>query len=74
MNWRIIVRPEVERDVAEAAAWYDSQQPGLGIIPSGGFRHVAFDFRANDDALVHFWERSRRFISSSGTDEAGFFL
>ena len=30
MNWRIVVRPEVERDVAEAAAWYDSQQPGLG--------------------------------------------
>ena len=30
MNWHIVVRPEVERDVAEAAAWYDSQQAGLG--------------------------------------------
>jgi toxin ParE1/3/4 len=30
MNWRVVVRPEVERDLSEAAAWYDSQQDGLG--------------------------------------------
>ena len=30
MNWRIEVRPEVEWDVAEAAAWYEERQPGLG--------------------------------------------
>ena len=30
MNWRVDIRPEVESDVAEAARWYDSQQPGLG--------------------------------------------
>lgn len=30
MNWRVVVRPEVEADVAAAAAWYDSQQAGLG--------------------------------------------
>lgn len=30
MNWRVVVRPEVEHDVAGAAAWYDSQQEGLG--------------------------------------------
>ena len=30
MNWRVVVRPEVECDVAEAAVWYDSQQSGLG--------------------------------------------
>ncbi len=30
MNWRVLVRPEVEQDVAEAANWYDGQQPGLG--------------------------------------------
>jgi len=30
MSWRVELRPEVERDVAEAAAWYDSKQPGLG--------------------------------------------
>jgi plasmid stabilization system protein ParE len=30
MNWRVVVRPEVERDVSQAADWYDSQQGGLG--------------------------------------------
>ena len=30
MSWRVVVRPEVEHDVAEAAAWYDAQQVGLG--------------------------------------------
>ena len=30
MSWRVVVRPEVEHDVAEGAAWYDSQQAGLG--------------------------------------------
>jgi mRNA-degrading endonuclease RelE of RelBE toxin-antitoxin system len=31
MNWRVVVRPEVEHDVSEAADWYDSQQAGLGV-------------------------------------------
>jgi toxin ParE1/3/4 len=30
MSWRVVVRPEVEEDMAEAAAWYDTRQPGLG--------------------------------------------
>jgi plasmid stabilization system protein ParE len=30
MKWRIEFHPEVERDMAEAAAWYESRQPGLG--------------------------------------------
>lgn len=30
MNWRVELRPEVEEDVAEAAAWYESRQAGLG--------------------------------------------
>ncbi len=30
MSWRIELRPEVERDVAEATAWYEDRQPGLG--------------------------------------------
>ena len=30
MSWRILLRPEVEGDVGEAAEWYDLQQPGLG--------------------------------------------
>ena len=30
MNWRVVIRPEVEQDVAEAMSWYESRQPGLG--------------------------------------------
>jgi plasmid stabilization system protein ParE len=30
MNWRVVIRPEVEQDVAEAASWYESRQAGLG--------------------------------------------
>ena len=31
MNWRVVIRPEVELDVAETAAWYESRQSGLGV-------------------------------------------
>lgn len=30
MSWRVLARPEVERDIAEAADWYESRQAGLG--------------------------------------------
>jgi hypothetical protein len=29
MNWRVEFRPEVEQDMAESAAWYESRQPPL---------------------------------------------
>ena len=31
MSWRVAIRPEVEQDIADAANWYESRQPGLGI-------------------------------------------
>jgi hypothetical protein len=30
MSWRVIVRPEIEQDLTEAANWYDSREEGLG--------------------------------------------
>ena len=30
MSWTVAIRPEVEDDIAKAAAWYDSQLEGLG--------------------------------------------
>ena len=30
MSWHVVVRPEVEADLSEAAAWYDSKEDGLG--------------------------------------------
>ena len=31
MSWRVVARPEVGVDMAEAAPWYEDQQPGLGV-------------------------------------------
>ena len=31
MNRQLIVRPEAEADIADAALWYDSREPGLGL-------------------------------------------
>ncbi len=30
MSWRVVIRPEVEQDITDAANWYESRQPGLG--------------------------------------------
>lgn len=30
MSWRVEFRPKVEEDVAEAAAWHEARQSGLG--------------------------------------------
>lgn len=30
MNWRVVFRPEVERDMAEAATWYEDRRARLG--------------------------------------------
>ncbi len=30
MSWRVVVRPEVGDDVAQAASWYNSRGEGLG--------------------------------------------
>lgn len=31
MNRHLIVRPEAEADITDAAAWYDSRESGLGL-------------------------------------------
>ena len=30
MSWRVVVRPEIEQDLAEATDWYNSREDGLG--------------------------------------------
>lgn len=30
MSWRVIVRPQAEADMREAAQWYEAQRPYLG--------------------------------------------
>ncbi len=31
MTWRVVVRPEAEDDIVEAAAWYERRSEGLGV-------------------------------------------
>ena len=31
MNRQLIVRPEAEADITDAALWYDGREPGLGL-------------------------------------------
>jgi toxin ParE1/3/4 len=31
MSRRLIVRPEAEADITDAAIWYESRDPGLGV-------------------------------------------
>jgi toxin ParE1/3/4 len=31
MNRHLIVRPEVEADITDAAVWYETREPGLGL-------------------------------------------
>jgi plasmid stabilization system protein ParE len=31
MTWEVVVRPQAEDDVLDAADWYDSQRAGLGV-------------------------------------------
>ena len=30
MTFRLVVRPEVDKDLREAEAWYDEREPGVG--------------------------------------------
>jgi toxin ParE1/3/4 len=32
MSWNLVIRPEVEDDIADAALWYETHQPGLGVV------------------------------------------
>jgi toxin ParE1/3/4 len=39
MNWRVVVRPEAQGDITEAAQWYENHQAGLG----GEFREAVIE-------------------------------
>ncbi|HLX64957.1 MAG TPA: hypothetical protein VKX17_27050 [Planctomycetota bacterium] len=51
MNYKIIIRPRVEADIAEAEAWYELKQPGLGLEFARVIRDALGDFPENP--LIH---------------------
>jgi plasmid stabilization system protein ParE len=54
MSWRVIARPDVHRDVAEAATWYEDQESGLGAD------FIEEIFRVWDHLGENPWLNSRR--------------
>jgi len=60
MSWRVVVRSEAQNDVAEAVAWYEARQEGLG----GEFREEViqiFDALA-DNPFLHCRQHPRKNI------------
>ena len=31
MTWRLVIRPEAEADIRQAACWYENEQTGMGV-------------------------------------------
>ena len=62
MSWRVVVRPEAEQDISEAAAWYEIRQPGLG----GEFRQAVLDVLETlvDNPLLNCRPHPRRNIQT----------
>jgi toxin ParE1/3/4 len=54
MKWKLRFHPQVEWDVAEAATWYESREPGLGTA------FVDEVFRAWDTLVDNPFLNSRR--------------
>jgi toxin ParE1/3/4 len=50
MTWHVVVRPEIEQDLTDAADWYDSREEGLGDRFVGEVLEV-FDALAADPLL-----------------------
>ncbi len=52
MNYRLIVRPEAEHDLAEIFSWYESRRKGLG-----------YDFLLQVEAAFKFLEKNPKIFS-----------
>ena len=57
MSRRLIVRPEAEFDIIEAAVWYEGREPGLGLEVMAEIR--AAINRALQDPLAYLRLRKR---------------
>jgi plasmid stabilization system protein ParE len=54
MSWRVVVRPEIEQDLAAAADWYDKRDVGLGA------RFIEETLEVFDSLAVNPFLNSRR--------------
>jgi hypothetical protein len=57
MSRRLIIRPEAETDIVEAAVWYEGRERGLGLEVTGEI-HAAMA-RASQNPLAYLLLRER---------------
>lgn len=53
MNRRLIVRPEAEADITDAALWYESREPGLGLELVSEVRSAISRALKNPESFKH---------------------
>lgn len=64
MSRRLIVRPQAEADITEAALWYENREAGLGLELTGEVRNAIG--RAVQNPLLHLCSASApKFAASS---------
>jgi toxin ParE1/3/4 len=61
-GYRLLIRPEARADVAEAAAWYETQEEGLGREFLRAFRAATDPLRRNPLHYQIVFEEMRRVL------------
>lgn len=57
---RLIVRPEAQQDIHEAAAWYEARRPGLGAEFVAEIRRYLLNIQDNPKQYPTVYRRFRR--------------
>jgi hypothetical protein len=67
MSLRLIVRPEAEADILEAALWYESREAGLGLELTSEI-HAAIERALESRSHIYFCANIRMCVESSRDD------
>lgn len=60
MSQRLILRPEAEKDIAEAAEWYEQQRPGLSLRFRGALDNTFASIEKNPRLHAQVYRDPRR--------------
>jgi L-amino acid N-acyltransferase YncA len=64
MRRRLIIRPEAEADIKEAAIWYEARERGLGLALTLKFM-VRLNARFSVHLSIYVYANVRTFVASS---------
>lgn len=60
MSRRLVLRPEAENDIAEAARWYEEQRSGLSLEFRSALDQTLFAIESNPDLYTQVYRDVRR--------------